>query len=173
MHAEYVVQSWDTATSAEESSDWTVCTTWYCMDGKLYLVDLHRAKYEFPQLKSKVFELANTFQAADVVIEAVGSGLSLYQQIDHNVRQMPSRPFILRAANPRGDKATRLMGESSEIEAGRVYLPKTADWLDEFKRELLNFPNGKHDDQVDSLSQFLRWDSRFYRYRSKNSVYFM
>jgi predicted phage terminase large subunit-like protein len=173
MHAEFVVQSWDTATSAEEASDWTVCTTWYCMDGKLYLVDLHRAKYEFPQLKAKVFELANEYQATDVVIEAVGAGRALHQQIEYDLRQMPYRTFILRAANPKDDKATRLMGETSEIEAGRVYLPRSAEWLDEFRRELLNFPNGTHDDQVDSLSQFLRWDGRFYRNQPQSSAFFV
>ena len=30
-------------------------------------------------------------------------------------------------------------------------------WLGEFLTELLSFPNGRHDDQVDSVSQFLRW----------------
>jgi hypothetical protein len=38
-----------------------------------------------------------------------------------------------------------------------VYLPKQADWLDSFLLELLAFPNGRHDDQVDSVSQFLKW----------------
>jgi predicted phage terminase large subunit-like protein len=173
MHAEYVVQSWDTATKADQNSDWTVCTTWYCMEGKLYLVDLHRAKYDFPKLKSKVFELANEFQATDVIIEAVGAGRPLHQQIDYELRRMPYRQFNLRATTPRDDKATRLMGETPEIEAGRVYLPRTANWLDEFQRELLNFPNGKYDDQVDSLSQFLRWDGRFYRNRPQSSAFFV
>ena len=36
-------------------------------------------------------------------------------------------------------------------------LPKSAPWLDEFRSELLQFPDGRHDDQVDSLSQFLNW----------------
>jgi predicted phage terminase large subunit-like protein len=173
MHAEYVVQSWDTATTAGERSDWSVCTTWYCMEGNLYLVDLHRAKYEFPELKNKVFELANKFQATDVVIEAVGAGRALHQQIEHELRHMSERQFILRASNPKDDKPTRLMGETSEIEAGRVQLPKSAEWLDEFQRELLNFPNGVHDDQVDSLTQLLRWDRRFYRYQSQVSAMFV
>jgi predicted phage terminase large subunit-like protein len=43
------------------------------------------------------------------------------------------------------------------IEAGRVLLPAEAPWLDEFRTELLRFPQGRHDDQVDSLSQFLAW----------------
>ncbi len=173
MHAEHVVQSWDTATTANEHSDWTVCTTWYVMDGNLYLVDLHRAKYEFPQLKSKVFEMARKFQATDVVIEAVSAGQALLQQIQEESRHMATKPFLLHWSNPRLDKATRLMGETSEIEAGRVYLPESADWLEEFQRELLNFPNGVHDDQVDSLTQFLRWDRRNYRFRRHSAAALM
>jgi hypothetical protein len=32
-----------------------------------------------------------------------------------------------------------------------------ASWLDAFQREILQFPNGRHDDQIDSLSQYLSW----------------
>ncbi len=32
-----------------------------------------------------------------------------------------------------------------------LYVPTTAPWFTEFKRELLSFPAGKHDDQVDAL----------------------
>ena len=47
--------------------------------------------------------------------------------------------------------------QSAKIEAGRVLLPKRAPWLFEFKAEIMQFPQGKHDDQVDSLSQLLAW----------------
>ena len=53
--------------------------------------------------------------------------------------------------------ADRMAAQSAKIEAGHVYLPKSAAWLGEFLTELLSFPNGRHDDQVDSVSQFLRW----------------
>jgi phage terminase large subunit-like protein len=51
-------------------------------------------------------------------------------------------------------------GSNAEIEAGHVHLPETAPWLGEFLSELLAFPNGRHDDQFDSLSQFLLWWQR-------------
>ena len=54
---------------------------------------------------------------------------------------------------PEGSKVDRMAAQSAKIEAGHVYLPKSAAWLG----ELLSFPNGRHDDQVDSVSQFLRW----------------
>ena len=39
----------------------------------------------------------------------------------------------------------------------KVFLPREAPWLAEFRRELQGFPRGRHDDQVDSFSQFLNW----------------
>jgi hypothetical protein len=56
-----------------------------------------------------------------------------------------------------GSKVDRMAAQSAKIEAGHVYLPKSAAWLGEFLTELLSFPNGRHDDQVDSVSQFLGW----------------
>lgn len=165
MHTEHIVQSWDIATTANKHSDWTVCTTWYAMAGKLYLVHVLREKYEFPQLKNKVFEMAKKYSATDVLIESVGAGQALRQQIEHACNQMAQKPFKLHWETPKEDKATRFMAETPEIEAGRVYLPESALWLEEFQRELLNFPNGLHDDQVDSLTLFLRWDRARYRYK--------
>ena len=49
--------------------------------------------------------------------------------------------------------------QSRMIESGKVFLPNDAPWLDQFRYEIAAFPNGSHDDQIDSLSQFLRWAS--------------
>jgi len=43
------------------------------------------------------------------------------------------------------------------IEAGWVFFPKNAPGIAEFMTEILAFPNGKFDDQVDSMTQFLIW----------------
>jgi predicted phage terminase large subunit-like protein len=66
---------------------------------------------------------------------------------------------LLRAtpSKPEGDKIMRMHAQSSKIEAGQVYLPFEASWLPEFETEIMQFPNGKFDDQVDSVSQFLSW----------------
>jgi phage terminase large subunit-like protein len=61
---------------------------------------------------------------------------------------------------PEGSKADRFATGSAKIEAGHIHLPKEASWLDQFLMELLSFPNGRHDDQVDSVSQFLTWLQR-------------
>ena len=41
------------------------------------------------------------------------------------------------------------------MEKGQVWLPSSAPWLETVVKELRAFPNGKHDDQVDSISQIL------------------
>ena len=59
------------------------------------------------------------------------------------------------AVTPRGNKADRLRIQSAKFEAGRVLLPARAPWLSDLVAELLAFPSGRHDDQVDSVSQAL------------------
>jgi len=50
-----------------------------------------------------------------------------------------------------------MVAQSAAIEAGRVYLPKEALWLDDLRSEIVSFPYGRNDDQVDALSQALHW----------------
>jgi hypothetical protein len=67
------------------------------------------------------------------------------------------QPFI--NVKPDKDEVTRMHTASVEIEAGKAYLPEKTPWLEEFQKEILAFPGGTHDDQVDSMSQFLNWKS--------------
>jgi len=67
------------------------------------------------------------------------------------------RKFIVKGVIPKDDKATRLLSVSHLIEGGNIAVPSAATWLAPFQREVTLFPNGKNDDQVDSLSQFLKW----------------
>jgi phage terminase large subunit-like protein len=39
----------------------------------------------------------------------------------------------------------------------RRHASKNAPWLDDLRSEVLAFPHGVHDDQVDSISQALGW----------------
>ena len=55
------------------------------------------------------------------------------------------------------DKIMRMHSVTSTIENGFVYLPDKASWRSEYLHEIVTFPNGKYDDQVDSTSQALDW----------------
>jgi phage terminase large subunit-like protein len=60
------------------------------------------------------------------------------------------------AIDPEGDKAMRMNEQTARIEAGSVFLPSRAGWLDDFRREILAFPAGRYTDQVDAFSQALK-----------------
>jgi hypothetical protein len=80
--------------------------------------------------------------------------MNLLQDLRASMPGGMTRPI---GVKPEGSKVDRMVAQSAKIEAGHVYLPNSASWLGEFLTELLSFPYGRHDDQVDSVSQFLRW----------------
>jgi predicted phage terminase large subunit-like protein len=148
---ERIVQSWDTANKATELSDFSVCTTWGVQGKNLYLLGLLRRRLEYPALKRAVREQRDLFNASVVLIEDKASGTQLIQELIadgcHGVTRY----------QPDCDKIMRLHAQTAMIENGFVHLPQTAPWLAEYLHEMIVFPNGKHDDQVDSTAQFLDW----------------
>jgi predicted phage terminase large subunit-like protein len=149
-----IVQSWDTAYKATELSDYSVCTTWAVRGNQHYLVHVFREKLDYPNLKKKVIEHAQLHEADVVIIENKGSGISLIDDLRQGGAAGMPMPI---AFDPENDKVTRMATQSAKIESGQVFLPRKATWLDDFRTELLQFPKGKNDDQVDSFSQFLDW----------------
>ena len=143
-----IVQSWDIATTTDERNDWSVCTTWAIKQKNFYLLDVWRARVEFPALRRKIIDHALSHQAQTVLIEKAGPGLQLVQDL----RNDPTHGF----PRPIG-KWMRMEAQTPRFEAGHVLLPEEAPWLATFLDELLAFPRGRHDDQVDSVSQFLKW----------------
>jgi predicted phage terminase large subunit-like protein len=146
-----IVQSWDIAATLSDGSDWSVCTTWLLKDKAYYLIDVLRKRLEFPALRRAVLDQAHAYGAKIVLIEAAGVGIGLIQQIK------AERKVHVIAVQPEGSKVDRMAAQSAIIEAGNVLVPRSAAWLDAFKTEMLSFPIGKHDDQVDSTSQMLTW----------------
>jgi len=149
-----VVQSWDTASKAGELNDFSVCTTWLIKGRDYYLLDIWRARATFPELRRAVHSLAMRWGPDAILVEDKGSGTSLIAQLEEE--DDPHIPRVI-ARLPKLDKAVRMAGQSIRIEQKHVHLPLEAPWLASFRSEILQFPKGKHDDQVDSLSQFLEW----------------
>jgi predicted phage terminase large subunit-like protein len=84
------------------------------------------------------------------VVEDTSSGMGLIQLLRDDGLNVIGR-------RPDGDKETRLLRHQGRFEAGRVLLPTEAPWLADFESELLAFPHGRYDDQVDALLLSLEW----------------
>jgi predicted phage terminase large subunit-like protein len=149
-----IVQSWDTANKASELSDFSVCTTWGVRGKDLFLLGLFRKRLEYPALKRAVCEQQNLFNATVVLIEDKASGTQLIQELIADGCRPVTR------YQPTGDKTMRLNAQTALIENGFVCIPEDAPWLAEYLHEMTVFPNGRHDDQVDSTAQFLDWFKR-------------
>lgn len=57
------------------------------------------------------------------------------------------------AVEPEADKATRAYTQAAAVEGGRVVVPRQAEWLEDLRKEILQFPHGRYDDQVDSIAR--------------------
>ncbi|QMV45811.1 phage terminase large subunit [Wolbachia pipientis] len=147
----HVTQSWDTAVSISDSSGFSVCTTWAKADNKFYLLDVYRAKLEYPKLKEQVLSLAARWKPHAILIEAKTSGQQLIQELKTN-SDLPVIEIV-----PHSGKLARFYRIVPIIESGKVFLPHQAVWLSDFEYEILMFPEARHDDQVDSTVQYLQW----------------
>ncbi len=149
-----IVQSWDVAMVTGNHNDYSVGTTWRADKDDVYLLDVFRGRLEYPDLRRRVIAVAQDRRAATILIEDAGPGTSLLQDLRRSIPSGLTRPI---GVKPAGSKAERMVAQSAMIEACHVALPTAASWLADFLSELLAFPNGRHDDQVDSVSQFLLW----------------
>jgi predicted phage terminase large subunit-like protein len=145
-----VVQSWDTANKSGELNDFSVCTTWGASSDCYYLLDVFRKRLDYPGLKRAVHEQTRQHKADIILIEDKASRTQLIQ--DLRVEGLYVKPYD---PLPGNDKILRLYAQSAEFESGRVLLPRSAPWLDEYVREITAFPGTKYDDQVDSTTQAL------------------
>jgi predicted phage terminase large subunit-like protein len=145
----FIVQSWDTASKGGPDNDWSVCTTWlFTNDFQCYLLDVWRGRVDYPSLKARVEELANRWQANQIVVEESGTAIGLLDELQFRVAGITG-------IKPDRDKQTRMSIASAIFEAGQVHFPERAPWLPELEAELFSFPGSRHDDQVDSISQAL------------------
>jgi predicted phage terminase large subunit-like protein len=152
-----IVQSWDVAMTTGPRNDYSVCTTWLVKGQDAYLRHVYRGRLGYPDLRRKVIALAVEYDAKTILIEDAGPGTSLFQDLRAEQKKPMVNPIPIK---PEGSKVQRMEAQSAKIEAGHVHLPKDAPWLATFLMELLAFPNGANDDQVDSVSQLLVWMQR-------------
>jgi predicted phage terminase large subunit-like protein len=144
----HVLQSWDTASKEGGQNDWSVCTTWYVVDGKFYLVDVLRGRFDYPTLKARAIAHAQLHRPTKILIEDTGVGTAL-------VPEIRDLGFTAVAVPVEHNKQTRMSIQSGKFESGQVFFPNRAPWLEDLETELFAFPGSRHDDQVDSISQAL------------------
>lgn len=148
----------DTAMKTKERNDYSVLEHWGLgADGKLYLLDLTRGKWEAPMLEKMTKAFWHKHSDLDAVrfgqlrklkVEDKASGTGLIQSL-RSKALIPVEPIERNT-----DKYTRVMDILGYIESGYIMLPENAPWVLDFIAECEAFTaddSHLHDDQVDPM----------------------
>lgn len=145
------IQSVDSAFKTGVANDYSVIATWGRTATDYYLLDLWRARVEFPDLKRAIVDQSEKWRPSAILIEDAASGQSAIQELKRGTR-LPIIPVPVKAS-----KQTRAAVVSPLAESGKVWLPTTAPWVAAWIEEHIAFPNGEHDDVVDTTSMALAY----------------
>ena len=157
-YCEYIIQSWDTAFEKNSRADYSACTTWGVFyrtnhEGRdvpnIILLDAFKERMEFPELKRKAFDMYKEWNPDSLIIEKKAAGAPLIYEL----RQI-GIPLQEYTPSKGSDKIARVNAISDLFASGFVWCPDTR-WAEEVMEECASFPNGDHDDLVDSTSQAL------------------
>lgn len=153
---DYVIQSWDTAFEASQTADYSACTTWGVWYDEqrenrpsLILLDAFKDRMEFPELKATALKHYKQWKPDAFIVEKKAAGAPLIQELRRT--GIPVQEFSPSRGN---DKIVRLNAVSDLFSTGMVWAPDTR-WAKEVIEEVASFPNGDHDDYVDTVSQAL------------------
>jgi predicted phage terminase large subunit-like protein len=119
-----------------------------------------RGRFDYPTLKAQAISHARLHKPANILIEDAEVGTAL-------VKELQNAGLSVIPVKPEHNKKIRMSIQSGKFANGRVFFPNQAPWLADLEAEIFAFPNARHDDQVDSISQALAhemsefpWDDR-------------
>jgi len=151
----YIMQSYDTAFSKKETADYSAITTWGVFQPEeggadhIILLDARRGRYNFPELKEVALEEYDYWEPDMVIVEAKATGMPLTDEL-----RRTGIPVLNYTPGKGRDKVTRMHTVAPIFEAGMVWAPDKK-FADEVIEECAAFPNGDHDDFVDSMTMAL------------------
>jgi predicted phage terminase large subunit-like protein len=149
----------DTAQKTKEKNDFSVFLhAGLGDDGKLYLLDLLRGKWEAAELERRACSFWDKSVSLDtsklrmMYVEDKVSGTGLIQ----NIKRSAKCP--IKAIQRNTDKYTRFMDVQGYIESGYVLIPESADWVNDFLTEAegITADFKTHDDQIDPLMDAIK-----------------
>lgn len=147
------VQIADTAQKTGTLNDWTVVETFAITpDSDVLLLDVARVRIEVPDQIAFLYSLRDRWSPEWQGVEDKSSGIGLIQQAAREGRALK----VFKATT---DKVSRAGTISVMYENGKVYHRAGAPWLTVYEDEILTFPNGTHDDQVDPIAYLGLWMS--------------
>lgn len=148
--------SWDLAFKGGEQNDYVVGEIWSrgVKDDRtsLYLLDLERGQWDFVETAAAIKRLGARAKPTYTLVEEKANGSAIITSLKGEI------PALI-PIQPLGGKESRASGVAPMFEAGNIWIPHPKmpgyEWVQGYLDELLMFPRGAHDDQVDATTQAL------------------
>lgn len=144
----------DLAVSTRQTADLAVINV-ASLDSDNYLdiIDVRKGRFGAEVFVEELFKVADEYDIELFLVEAGAIEKSLMPYINAEMaRRGKFLNFHLMV--PSKDKLSRAQSIRARMRAKRVRFDKNADWYDYARMEMMHFPRGKHDDFVDTMSQF-------------------
>jgi predicted phage terminase large subunit-like protein len=145
-----IIMSWDIALSETESGDYSACVVLLQRGEVFYVLEVLCGRFPFDTLMQKVMEVKRRYASGSTLLiedSPISRGL---------IQNLRGKSINVTDYKPDTDKRARVIAQSDLFAGGSVRFPRRAPWLEDHTAELLAFP-GRHDDQVDALTQGLAW----------------
>jgi predicted phage terminase large subunit-like protein len=149
--AREITLSLDTATKTSETSSYSVCIVIASDGTRHYVIDLFRARVGPVELRDAVLRLIAKHKPRKILIEDASSGVSLQAMLkekNHPAELLPTRGQ---------SKEQRLESVLHYFVERHVFIKASEPWMVDLVNEWMRFPVGRHNDQVDAMSQYLAW----------------
>jgi predicted phage terminase large subunit-like protein len=148
-----VMLSVDCTFTNSSTSDYVVGSVIGQAGNRFYVLDMVRERLDIIGTIAMISRMYNKHQLNGTIIELAASGYAAYQMLSKKV------PGLI-GFKPEKSKVARASGIVPTIEAGNVFLPVSAMWLDTFLNEFSLFPAAKNDDIVDSVGMAINYMSQ-------------
>lgn len=150
----WLFMTMDFAASTKNSADYTVASVWaITVAGDLILIDRERDRVPDHEHFAMALRLQLKWPAAQQIYVEQNWWAKTF------VTDARDNGVAVVGILADQDKVTRAIPAAGRVHAGRVYFPAEAEWLAEWENELAIFPQGSHDDQVDTMSYAARIQS--------------
>ncbi len=142
------LQACDLAIKQSDTADWYArCSAYASREGELFIEDVHRGRYTETQMVEDILRASERYNARAIGIESVAFQSLVFRM----VARKSQRHFV--ELDPAGrDKVLRARPLAARYQMGKVFHLYGARWLKPAEYELLEFPGGKFDDQIDSMA---------------------
>lgn len=142
-----IITTVDLAISERDTADWNVAVTvWFHRKSETLLVlDVDRRRIEGAAHVEWLRQVWERWRPGFIGIEKVQFQAAV-------IKQAARAGLPARALKPDGDKVMRALPAAARMESGHLWFPAHAPWQADLVGELIEFPLGEHDDQVDALA---------------------